>query len=140
MRLRRFRLTQIGIGFWLILCALWCLFGYQSKVAAGKAFGNMTYLTTYPNIAEKVTLVNGWYKWSERSKEGFFSYYGLYYEGHYVYGDFNRDGLNDAAAVISEGEGGSGDFRALAFLIHDGTRLVHRQSVALGDRVVIRAR
>ena len=115
----------------LIFAALF-LFGYQSKAAANNLFGNMAYLTSYPDFADKVTLVNGTYAWNN----GRF-FYNLYFEGHYVYGDFNRDGLKDAAVIISEGEGGSGDFRALAFLINDGRRLVHRASHYLGDRAII---
>lgn len=92
----------------------------------------MAYLTSYPDFAEKVTLVSGTYAWNN----GRF-FYNLYFEGHYVYGDFNSDGLKDAAVIISEGEGGSGDFRALAFLINDGRHLVHRASRYLGDRARI---
>ena len=41
--------------------------------------------------------------------------------------------------IIGESQGGSDDEVELAFLIHDGTRLVHRQSVYLGDSSVIRS-
>ena len=102
----------------------------------------MTYLTTYPDWFEEVTLKNGRYHWSYKS-DVFLTYsyaqlfYHLDYEGHYVYGDFNHDDLKDAAVIISEGEGGSGDFRALAFLINNGQSFVHRVSHGLGDRVRI---
>ena len=36
--------------------------GCQSRVAANKRFGNMTYVTHAPYIAEKVTLVDGTYE------------------------------------------------------------------------------
>lgn len=131
MRLKRFGTGAVSIGFFLIFGALFLL-GHQSKAAANNLFGNIAYLTSYPDFADKVTLVNGTYAWNN----GRF-FYNLYFEGHHVYGDFNRDGLKDAAVIISEGEGGSGDFRALAFLINDGHRLVHRASHYLGDRVII---
>lgn len=131
MRLKRFRTRVVFSSPLLILGALFLL-GYQSKAAAHNLFGNMAYLTSYPDFADKVTLVNGTYAWNN----GRF-FYNLYFEGHYVYGDFNRDGLRDAAVVISEGEGGSGDFRALAFLINDGRHLIHRASHYLGDRAII---
>ena len=48
-------------------------------------------------------------------------------------------GVKDAAVVISESQGGSDDERSLAFLMNDGTRLVHRQSVYLGDSAIIKS-
>ncbi len=135
------RLKNVWIGtVCMAACFMGCavaLLGYQSKAAANKVFGNMAYLTSYPDWFESVTLVNGRYSWREKSSDGFFLFYHLDYKSHYVYGDFNRDELKDAAVIISEGEGGSGDFRALAFLINDGERLVHRSSQDLGDRVRI---
>lgn len=92
----------------------------------------MTYFTSCPYIAEKVSLVNGsGVVWNYRL------HVSLYYEGHYVYGDFNHDGLQDAAVTIGESQGGSDDEVSLAFLIHDGTRWVHQRSVYLGDSAVI---
>lgn len=135
MRLNRFGINPVCVAACLIGCAV-ALPEYQTRAAAKKVFENMTYLTSYPGF-ERVHLANGRYSWSEKSSDGFFSLYQLYYEGHYVYGDFNHDGLKDAAVIISEGEGGSGDFRALAFLINDGQCLVHRVSYDLGDRVKI---
>ncbi len=120
------------VGCSCVIVGAVVLLGYQSKAAADKLFSNMTYRTTCPYIAETVTLVNG-----ERVIWNGRLHVSLFYEGHFVYGDFNRDGLNDAAVVISEGEGGTGHFRALALLIHDGRQLVHRASYGLGDRARI---
>lgn len=136
MRSTWLRVAVIGA---CILMSLVVVLGFQSKAAADKLFGNMAYLTTYPDWRRTVTLVDGQYSWSERSSDGAFWSYGLYYEGHSVYGDFNRDGLKDAAVILSEGEDGTGDFRALAFLIHDGRQLVHRASYGLGDRARIKS-
>ena len=66
-------------------------------------------------------------------------HYRFQYDNHYVYGDFNQDGLKDAAVIVTENEGGSGEFRSLAFLINDGATLVHRQSTGLGDRAIIKS-
>ena len=97
-------------------------------------FGNMTYLTNSPDIAETVTLADGdGVVWNGRL------HVSLYYGGRYVSGDFDRDGLRDAAVIIGESQGGSDDAVELAFLLHDGTRLVHRQSVSLGDSAIIHA-
>lgn len=110
----------------VLLCA------QQAKAAADKLFGNMTYFTDCPYIVEKVTLVNGYrVVWNGRL------HVSLHYDGQYVYGDFNHDKLRDAAVIITQGEGGSGSFRSLAFLINDGTQLVHRQCAYLGDRAVV---
>lgn len=134
MRLKKFKPKNIPIICCVIACVV-SLFGYQSRAAADKLFGNMTYLTHAPYIAEKVTLVNGGF---ERHYEREVSlYYHFQYNGKYVYGDFNRDGLKDAAVIITENEGGSGEFRSLAFLINDGRQLVHRVSHSLGDRAII---
>lgn len=122
---------------YVIFCFIFCavfLLGYLSKAAADKIFGNMTYLTDCPYIAEKVSLVNGQgILWNHRL------HVSLYYEGQYVYGDFNRDGLKDAAVIIGESEGGSSDFQSLAFLIHNGTQLVHEKSAYLGNAVIVNA-
>jgi len=130
MRLKRFWIGTALASFGLVSCAVF-LFGHQARAAAAKRFGNMTYLAD-SSFLENATLVDGMCE----VQDGLL-HYSAYYEGHYVYGDFNRDGLQDAAAIISEGEGATGDFRSLAFLINDGRRLIHRASHYLGDRVII---
>ncbi len=131
MRLKRFGIGGICVAACFAFCAV-LLIGHQSKAAAHKLFGHTTYFTNSPYIAEKVTLVNGeGVVWNGRL------HVYLYYGDRYVYGDFNRDGLKDAAVIIGESQGGSDDEVELAFLIRDGTRLVHKQSVCLGDSAII---
>lgn len=114
-----------------IMCAI-LLFGYQSKAVANKMFGNMTYRTDCPYVAERVALVNGSrVVWNDRL------HVSLHYEGQYVYGDFNDDGLKDAAVIIHESEGGSSDFVSLAFFIHHGTAFIHERSVYLGNAIIV---
>lgn len=119
----------------LVACVVSCavfLFAHQSVVAADKLFGNVTYFTSRPYLAKTVTLANGQgVVWNDRF------HVSLYYEGHYAYGDFNGDGLKDAAVTIGESEGGSDDEVSLAFLINEGGKLVHRQSGYLGDSAII---
>ena len=109
----------LGFGF---------LSGYRSTAAAelDKIFGNRTYFTTSSDVP-RLNLIDGsrtaWYGRLHIS---------LNYEGHFVFGDFNRDGLRDAAVVVVENEGGNLDDYSLAFLIHDGKELIHRRSVHLG--------
>jgi hypothetical protein len=108
------------------------LLSWHRSTQAHQRFANMTYQTTSPYIVEKLTLVDGYcITWNGRL------HHTMHYEDRYVYGDFNHDGLTDATVVIAQGEGGSGHFRELAFLINDGTQLVHRVSHYLGDRVII---
>lgn len=87
-------------------------------------FGNMTYIIGDEDCSEKVTLVNGAYR------DIMLCVY--YEEGDYVYGDFNNDGLRDAAVIITDSGGGSADWLNLAFLINDGERLIHESSYCLG--------
>ncbi|MBI4598094.1 MAG: hypothetical protein HY737_06840 [Candidatus Omnitrophica bacterium] len=126
------RLTKAPALILSAMLSIMVFLGYQSRAAANKLFGNMTYRTTCPYLADKITLVNGhgvlWYGIAHVSMD---------YGGRYVYGDFNHDGLTDAAVVITESQGGSDDERFLAFLINDGKYLVHRQSVYLGDSAII---
>ena len=131
MRLKRWGARVIGV----VCCPVFCValfVEHQSRAAANTLFGNMTYLTDSPYIVKHVTLVNG-----ERVTWNGRLHHSMYYEGQYVYGDFNRDGLRDAAVVIAQSEGGSGHFRELAFLINDDGQLVHRVSHYLGNRVMI---
>ncbi|MBI3322585.1 MAG: hypothetical protein HYZ94_02775 [Candidatus Omnitrophica bacterium] len=128
-------MKRFGIGICVaggLACAV-VLLEHQSKAAAANMlFGNMTYMTDSPYIVKKVTLVDGHcVTWNGRL------HHSMHYEGRYVYGDFDRDGLKDAAVVVTQSEGGTGHFRELAFLINDGRHLVHRVSHSLGDRAII---
>ncbi|MBI5873313.1 MAG: hypothetical protein HZB36_04130 [Candidatus Omnitrophica bacterium] len=97
--------------------------------APAEIFGNITYVIYYGPYEEKVKLIDGKYEMP--------GYIYIYYKDKYVYGDFNNDGLRDAAVLFSESGGGSGTFYRLAFLINDGQQLVHKDTCYLGDRVVI---
>lgn len=132
MRLKKTGIRIAGVVLCVVCCAILLLVGLRSTIAAHQLFGRMTYVTNSPDIAEQVTLVNGeGVVWNGRL------HVSLYYAGQYVYGDFNRDGRQDAAVVIGESQGGSDDEIELAFLIHDGTQFVHRQTVYLGDSAII---
>ncbi len=52
-------------------------------------------------------------------------------------GDLNQDGLADAAIIILENTGGSGNFRDLCLLLNRDGSLVHVDSATLGDRIEI---
>ena len=112
----------------LSLVTVLCLCGFTSDKEAAKVFGNMTYFLG--NDGETVTLKNG----------RFFKRFcwDVYYDRRFVYGDFNHDGLKDAAViiVINYGGGNTNDY-TLAFLINNGHQLVHRASYYLDNWAII---
>ena len=95
-------------------------------------FGRMNYFTDSPESAQKITVVNGYGVVKDR-----LLHVSLCYEGNYIYGDFNRDGLKDAAVIIWGGQSSTACYGYLAFLINDGKQLVHRVSYFLEDRATI---
>lgn len=135
MRLKRLAII-IGAILFLITGTLF-LIERRSKATADKIFGNMAYLTDSPYFSERASLVNGRYDWNYTSEDNVFSSYSLQYTGQYVYGDFNHDGLKDAAVIIIENSGGNADWYTLAFLINDGKQFVHRASGLLDDSAII---
>lgn len=115
-------MKQVYIIFHLILCSVFvpeCL-----AHTPDETFGNMTYMVGDEHYSVKVTLADGQYR------DPLLCVY--YEEGGYVHGDFNNDGMEDAAVVITDSGGGSANWLNLAFLINDGENLVHRSSYCLG--------
>ncbi|MBI3011811.1 MAG: hypothetical protein HYY58_04920 [Candidatus Omnitrophica bacterium] len=104
---------------------------FSEKYASGQAariFRNATYLMGNEYGVQAATLVDGIHDEP---------YLYVRYGDQYVYGDFNGDGLKDAAVILMENNGGTAEWYALAFLINDGEKLVHRASRELDDRAVI---
>jgi hypothetical protein len=93
---------------------------------------NATYHT--PVYDRTVTLVNGSY--SESSGAGAFSVQML---GIYAFGDVNGDGQADAAVILSENGGGSGQFESVVAVINQGGKPHQQSEAALGDRVLIKS-
>ncbi|MBF0593994.1 MAG: hypothetical protein HQL22_03415 [Candidatus Omnitrophica bacterium] len=102
--------------------------GCASDREAARIFGNMTYYVGNQHFAEPATLINCEYG---------APFLHLYYDNKFVYGDFNHDGLKDAAVITVENTGGNADWYMLNFLINDGKKFVHRASRALDDRAII---
>lgn len=127
MRLKRFAVI-VGAILFLATGALF-LVESRSKATADKIFGNMAYLTDSPYFSENVSLVNGSYEWSYISKDNVFLSYCLRYAGKYVYGDFNHDGLKDAAVIVIENSGGNAEWHTVAFLINMAGPTNHVKSV-----------
>lgn len=118
------------LAVWLVmaLCGILGLEGVSR--GQGEVFGNMTYLVEVGDGLKPVTLVDGEYRSPTLC---------VYYEGQAVRGDFNRDGLEDAAVVLYDSGCGSGYSLNLAFLMHDGDKLVHECSCPLGSKVEVTA-
>lgn len=135
MRLKKLTII-IGAFLFLIIGTLF-LMERRSKAAADRIFGNISYLTDSPYFSERASLVNGRYEWNYISEDNVFSYYSLQYTGQYIYGDFNHDGLKDAAVIVIENSGGNADWHTLAFLINNGEKFVHRASGLLGDSAIV---
>jgi hypothetical protein len=91
---------------------------------------NGTYLTPFYN--RTITLVNG--SFSDGSGPTFYSVQML---NVYAFGDLNGDGINDAAVILAENQGGSGTFESvIGVLDQDGTQQ-QVSSAQLGDRVLV---
>jgi len=128
MRLRfSYRQLCVCAALGLFLCsfiAIRCL-----ADTADQIFANMDYMLGSEYGSQKITLVNG--KYAEPRVRY------VTYSGHYVYGDFNDDGVQDAAVILIDSGGGSATWYDLVFLIKKGDKFVHKKSVYLGDRVEI---
>ena len=90
----------------------------------------MTYYVGNEHFAEPATLTECEY---------FSPFLMMYYENKFVYGDFNHDGLKDAAVITVENTGGNADWYILNFLINDGKSFVHKARRLLDDRAIIKA-
>ncbi len=124
MRLSRFVFLFAG------LVALGALVQQQASRQAARIFGNATYVMWDGYAAQAATLVDGVHDEP---------YLSVRYDDRYVYGDFNSDGVKDAAVIITEDNGGTAEWYTLAFLINDGKQFVHRASQLLDDRAIINA-
>ena len=129
MRLKRLGMDQflfLAVGS-LVINA--CSQTHASRKAA-QIFGNATYMMGNEYGVQAATLVDGVHDEP---------YLDVRYGDHYAYGDFNGDGLRDAAVILIENNGGNADWYLLAFLINDGAQLVHRASRELDGRAIINA-
>ena len=122
MRLSRFVFLFAG------LVVLGALLQQRASRQAARIFGNATYVMWDGYAAQTATLADGIHDEP---------YLHVRYDDTYVYGDFNGDGVRDAAVILMENNGGTAEWYALAFLINDGEKLVHRASRELDDRAII---
>lgn len=129
LRARVWGLISSGLIF---LLATWVVLSLRSQVCASRQaaqiFGNATYVIGNEYATQVATLVDGVHDEP---------YLYVEYADRYAYGDFNGDGLKDAAVIVTESGGGTGNWYVLAFLINDGEEFVHRASRVLDDRAII---
>jgi hypothetical protein len=79
-----------------------------------------------------ITLFNGSY--SEGSGTMIYSVNML---NNYAFGDLNGDGINDAAIILVENMGGTGQFVSLISVYDNGGMPLQKDAVELGDRVQV---
>lgn len=103
---------------------------YTAGQQAARIFGNATYVMWDGYRAQAVTLVDGVHDEP---------YLYVRYDDRYVYGDFNGDGVRDAAVIVVENNGGTAAWYTLAFLIGEKGGFIHRASRVLDDRAIINA-
>lgn len=88
---------------------------------------------TYIIDGESVMLKNGYYEKDivpvATTKEV------VRYFGNETKGDFNNDGVEDAAFLITRNSGGSGIFYYVAALVSNGSDLVTTNTLLIGDRI-----
>ena len=121
----------IAAGFIFLLAAMVALSLYSQAHGsrqAARIFGNATYVMGNEYATQVATLVDGVHDEPYLTVE---------YAGRYAYGDFNGDGLRDAAVILVENNGGQAHWYQLAFLISDGEGLVHKASRFLDDSAII---
>ena len=121
------RLTRLVFLSAVLIAISICSERYVSRQAV-RMFGNATYMMGNGYAAQPATLVDGIHDEP---------YLHVRYDEKYVYGDFNNDGVRDAAVIVIENNGGNAGWYTLAFLINDGEAFVHRASRVLDDRAII---
>jgi len=95
--------------FIFLLAGLVAINVFSQKHASGQAariFGNATYVMGNEYAAQAATLVDGVHDEP---------YLYVRYDDRYVYGDFNGDGLKDAAVIVMEDNGGTAEWYTLVF-------------------------
>jgi len=83
-----------------------------------------------PYYDRTITLVNGSYASGS---------YTVMMMSAYGFGDLNGDGKQDAAIILAENDGGSGNFESLVAVVDQGGAPHQESARELGDRVVISA-
>jgi hypothetical protein len=87
-----------------------------------------------PAYDRTVTLVNGSY--SEGSGA---DTYAVQMLGVYAFGDLNGDGQADAAILLSENGGGSGQFESVIAVTNQAGKPYQQSQAQLGDRIVVKS-
>jgi hypothetical protein len=90
------------------------------------------------DAGKKIKLVDGVYDYDCGLPGGQKCQVKIYNEDMIILGDLNEDGKKEAAVVLSDWGGGTGNFRSLHILAKNGAAIQDVANVYLGDRVVVR--
>ncbi len=89
--------------------------------------------TTYKIVGENVTLVNG--KATSPAAPGSASMIVTEYFGNEVKYDFDKDGREDSAFILTQSTGGSGTFYFLVFALNKEAGFQGSEGLYIGDRI-----
>lgn len=117
-----------GIGYWI----------FWSQKEADQPTGTQTFTLNLKNCAyvidgKNITLTNGYSE--EASAPGSASKIITRYFGNEVPGDFNNDGIRDAAFILTQDTGGSGTFYYVAVALGNDNKCNGTNAILLGDRI-----
>lgn len=98
--------------------------------------------TTYSGLESAgapITLVNGRWEGQPASRGGVVRSSVTFVDAVRLLGDLDGNGGREAAVLLAESSGGSGEFTYLAVVARDGTTLRNVATTPIGDRVQLRA-
>ena len=142
-RIKNMKIMRVVLS--VILLSGVILYYSVASVAASRRLNIQTHSLTITSIKntvykkidkEEVKLRNGKFI-KTPGIEGFPYAYKVEFETAAL-GDLNKDGLSDAAVILSWNGGGSGIFYYLSAVVNDNGRPVNVDTVLLGDRVRIK--
>jgi hypothetical protein len=132
------KLYGIILAVAVLAIALVILFYWETRPSTPNSLG--TAQADYKNISykingEDVLLINGSAKTLDKIGVGSESGTTTAYFGNEVRGDFNGDGREDVAFILTQDTGGSGTFYYLAAALGAANGDVGTDAVFLGDRI-----
>lgn len=108
-------------------------YAYQPRVAMQQIPPVDPKNATYNIDGNNITLVNGVAQ--QEAAPGSASKIVTQYFGNEVTGDFNGDGIDDAAFILTENNGGSGTFYYIALALGSKNGTQGENAILLGDRI-----
>ncbi len=122
-----------GVLFVLLALVLLVYFAKTKNTKSGENISNTYKNTTYTIGGEKVTLKDGVSK--VPAAPGSASFVTTNYFGNEVNADFDADGRQDVAFLLTQNTGGTGTFYYLVATLNKETGYVGSDAIFLGDRI-----